>query len=168
MRSISLGRSKQQSGQKNAGDVGGRTKVIEIVALNSYLIDEKTALSSASLGAPSLILTSLAGHFQTKPIWRRVRSTCLRAKIECSLHQHSRCANGKYSGRRKRVQNHLLGKTLSRLHCPIRLDSSRIRRQLVSLAREGNGRMVVSGPAQILRKPSQRNLRAGVRQKLVK
>ena len=61
------------------------------------------------------------------------------------------------------IQNHLLGKTLSRLHRPIRLDSSRIRRQLVSLARAENGRMVVSGPPQIFRKPSQRNLRTGVR-----
>ena len=45
-------------------------------------------------------------------------------------------------------------KTLSRLHRPIRLDSSRIRRQLVSVARAENGRMVVSGPPQIFRKPS--------------
>ena len=37
----------------------------------------------------------------------------------------------------------------------------------VPLARAGNGRMVVSGTAQIFRKPSQRNLRAGVRQKLI-
>ena len=76
--------------------------------------------------------------------------------------QHSGCADRTYSGGRKRIQNHLLGKTLSRLHRPIRLDSSRIRRQLVSLARAENGRMVVSSPPQIFRMPSQRNLRAGV------
>ena len=49
--------------------------------------------------------------------------------------QHSGCADRTYSGGRNGIQNHLLGKTLSRLHRPIRLDSSRIRRQLVSLAR---------------------------------
>jgi hypothetical protein len=77
--------------------------------------------------------------------------------------QHSGCADRTYSGGRNGIQNHLLGKTLSRLHRPIRLDSSRIRRQLVSLARAENGRMVVSGPPQIFRKPSQRNLCTGVR-----
>ena len=60
---------------------------------------------------------------------------------------HSGCADRTYSGGRKRIQNHLLGKTLSRLHRPIRLDSNRIRRQLVSLARAENGRMVVSRPS---------------------
>jgi hypothetical protein len=57
--------------------------------------------------------------------------------------QHSGCADRTYPGGRNGIQNHLLGKTLSRLHRPIRLDSSRIRRQLVSLARAENGRMVV-------------------------
>jgi hypothetical protein len=57
------------------------------------------------------------------------------------------------TGGRNGIQNHLLGKTLSGLRRPIRLDSSRIRRQLVSLAR-AEKRMVVSGPPQIFRKPS--------------
>ena len=46
--------------------------------------------------------------------------------------QHSGCADRTYSGGHNGIQNHLLGKTLSRLHRPIRLDSSRIRRQCIA------------------------------------
>jgi hypothetical protein len=80
--------------------------------------------------------------------------------------QHFGCADGTHPGRRKGIQNHLLGKApswLSWVQRPICLDSSRIPEAIGIAGRAGNGRMVVSGPPQVFRKPTQKKNCAGVR-----